>query len=94
MPGQPADAHASPISPGNSPSRITGLPLAHRNHRPAALRRSYVFGEPTVQQIVVSRNEKILRACAEAVEDETSLWNAEEKCDGRSAMKSSITIFQ
>jgi hypothetical protein len=27
MPGQP-DARAFPISPGNSPSRITGLPLA------------------------------------------------------------------
>jgi hypothetical protein len=79
MPGQP-DAHAFPISPGNSPSRITGLPLARSDHRSAALKRSYVFGEPTLPQIVASRNRKTFRVCAEAVEDETSLWNLEEKC--------------
>ncbi len=28
MPGQPARTHALSVSPGNSPSRITGLPLA------------------------------------------------------------------
>jgi hypothetical protein len=93
MPGQP-DAYAFPISPGNSPSRITGLPLAHRDHRSAALRRSYVFGEPNVPQIVASRNGKTLCACAEAVEDRTSLWNAEEKVNKEKAAKKCGTAFQ
>ena len=71
-------SRAFPISPGNSPSRITGLPPVRRNHRSASLRRSHVFGEPTLRQIVGSRNRKAFRACAEAVDDETSLWRAEE----------------
>jgi hypothetical protein len=81
-PGQP-DAHAFPISPGNSPSRIPGPPLVRRDHRSAALRRSHVFGEPNVPQIVSRSNEKTFCACAEAVEDETSLWTVEENCEQR-----------
>ena len=36
------------------------------------------FAEPTLRQIVAPRNTKKLCRCAEAVEDETSLWKAEE----------------
>jgi len=92
MPGQP-DAYAFPISPGNSPSRIAGLPLARRDHRSACLRRSHVFGEPNVPQIVAGGNEKPFRACAEAVEDETSLWNVEEKCVQRKCGEIGEAVF-
>ena len=43
-----------------------------------AFTRSHVFGEPTVRQIVASRNRKTFPACAETVDDETCLWKAEE----------------
>lgn len=36
------------------------------------------FAEPTLRQIVAPRNTKTLGHCAEAVEDETSLWKTEE----------------
>jgi hypothetical protein len=49
-----------------------------RNHRSASLERSHVFGEPTVPQIVADRNTKTFRACAETVDDGTSLWKPEE----------------
>ena len=68
-----------PISPGNSPSRITGLPLAHRSLRSAALERSHVFGAPTVPYLVAHRNTKSGAPCAEAVETASCLWNSEEK---------------
>jgi hypothetical protein len=40
---------------------------------------SNVFAEPTLRQNVAPRNRKTLHACEQAVEDATSLWNAEEK---------------
>jgi len=36
------------------------------------------FAEPTLPHIVAPRNTKKLGGCAEAVEDETSLWKTEE----------------
>ncbi len=76
--GRPACACALPIRP----RRFT-----LENHQSAAsiaaivvrqLRRPNVFGAYTFVQIVVSRNEKTFRACEQTVEDETSLWRAEE----------------
>jgi hypothetical protein len=79
MPGQPIRTRARfQFSPGNSPSRIAGLPPALPQSSFGKLRRSHVFGEPTVRQIVASRNKKTFRSCEEAVDDETSLWKAEE----------------
>jgi hypothetical protein len=80
MPGQPARARAHcPISPGNSPSRIANCHQRHRNHRSASVESSNVFAGPTLLHKVARCNRKTLRACEQAVEDETSLWNAEEK---------------
>jgi hypothetical protein len=79
MTGQPARACAHfPFAPGNSPSRIANCHQHHRNHRSASIESSNVFAEPTLRQNVARRNRKTLRACEQAVEDETSLWNAEE----------------
>jgi hypothetical protein len=64
-------------SPGNSPSRITGLPLAHRNH-PASSETHHVFAEITLSHIVSSRNKKNLLACEKHVDVGTSLWKQEE----------------
>ena len=80
MPRQPARARAHyPIAPGNSPSRIASYHQRHRNHRLASVESSNVFDESTLGQNVKRRNGKRLRACEQAVEDETSLWKAEEK---------------
>jgi len=70
------------ISPGNSPSRIAGCHRRHRNHRSASVEKSNVFAEPTLGHNVASRNRKTFGLCAETVEDETSLWKAEEKREG------------
>jgi hypothetical protein len=79
MTGQPARACAHfPFAPGNSPSRIANCHQHHRNHRSPSIESSNVFAEPTLRQNVARRNRKTLRACEQAVEDETSLWNAEE----------------
>jgi hypothetical protein len=67
-------------SPGNSPSRITGLPLV----LPQSLRHSgthHVFAEPTLSHIVSGRNWKNLRACEKRVDDGTSLWKQEENLE-------------
>jgi hypothetical protein len=42
------------------------------------LRKSHVFAELTFSQIVIPRNTKTPWHCAEAVQDETSLWKTEE----------------
>jgi hypothetical protein len=79
MPGQPARTRARfRMSPGNSPSRIASCHRRHRNHRSASQKSSHVFAEFTVRQNVTCRNRKTFRACAEAVDDESSLWKAEE----------------
>jgi hypothetical protein len=79
MPGQPARTRARfRMSPGNSPSRIASCHRRHRNHRSASRKSSHVFAEHTLRQIVARCNGKTFRACAEAVEDESSLWKAEE----------------
>jgi len=62
--------------PSDSPSRIADCRWLCRNHSTSS--GTHVFAEPTLSQIVASRNTKTLLACAEAVEDETSLWKHEE----------------
>ena len=79
MPGQPVRTRARfPNVPGNSPSRIAICHQRHRNHRSASVEKSNVFAEPTLRQKLPSRNRKPSPPCAEAVDDETSLWKAEE----------------
>jgi hypothetical protein len=68
------------MSPGNSPSRIASCHRRHRNHRSASRKSSHVFAEFTLRQNVACRNGKTFRACAEAVDDESSLWKTEEIC--------------
>lgn len=83
MPGQPdTRSRAFPISPGNSPSRIASCHRRHRNHRSTSVESSNVFAEPTLGQNVAARNRKTFGLCAEAVDDEASLWKAEEKRGG------------
>jgi hypothetical protein len=62
-------------------------PAIHPRESPAAAGSAAIirqaqelsrFAEPTVSQIVRSRNTKEFRRCAEPVEDETSLWKIEE----------------
>jgi hypothetical protein len=66
------------MSPGNSPSRIASCHRRHRNHRSASVESSNVFAEPTLREKVASRNRKTFPRCAEAVDERTSLWKAEE----------------
>jgi len=78
MPGHPVRACARfRMSPGDSPSRITGLPLALT----AIIRRAQElsrFDESTLRHNVAPRNKKTFPACAETVDDVPSLWNPEE----------------
>jgi hypothetical protein len=79
MPGQPAHAHARfRFPPAIHPRELPGCHRLRRNRHSASLKSSYVFAEPTLGQSVASRNRKTSRACAEAVDDDTSLWNVEE----------------
>ena len=87
-------SRAFPISPGNSPSRIAGCHRRHRNRHSASFKNCHVFAEPTLRQNVATRNRKTFPPCAEAVDDETSLWNAEEKPAGIAAREMSASIFQ
>jgi hypothetical protein len=78
MPGQP-DTLARSDFPRQFTLENYRSATARRNYRLASLGRSYVFGEPTVRQIVPSRNKKTVRSCAETVDERSSLWKAEEK---------------
>jgi len=76
-PGQPvAQARIWKFPFGDSLSRITGCRwLATIIWLSQELSR---FAEPTVVEVVAVRNTKNMWRCAETVEDETSLWKAEE----------------
>jgi hypothetical protein len=52
------------------------------------------FAEPTFSQIVAPRNTKEFNPCAEAVDDETSLWKAEENRELISPRDFSLVCFQ
>ena len=77
-PGQPvAQARLWMFPYGDSLSRITGC------HWLAAIiwlsQELSRFAEPTFVEVVATRNTKDVWCCEETVEDETSLWKAEEK---------------
>jgi hypothetical protein len=78
-------SRAFPISPGNSPSRIASCHRRHRNHRPASFEIYHVFAEATLRENVTFRNRKTFPACAETVDDRTSLWKPEENRSGIAA---------
>jgi len=83
VPGQPARARAHfRFPPGNSLSRIAISHWRNRNHRSASVESSNVFDESTLGQNVAHRNRKTLQECEETVDDETSLWKAEENAEG------------
>jgi hypothetical protein len=78
-----------PQRPGNQ-SRLpafSGFPPAiHPRESPAAAIVGQAqelprFAEPTFSPSAAPRNTKMLRACAEAVEHETSLWKIEENSE-------------
>jgi len=77
MPGQPvALTRVSGCPLGDPLSRITAA-----TGSAAIIQQSQKlsrFAGPTVIEIVVSRNTKSGRACAETVDDESSLWKTEE----------------
>jgi hypothetical protein len=71
-------------------ARVSEFPLAihprelpvchrrHRNHQSASFENCHVFAGDTLFQNVAARNRKTILRCAEAVDDEASLWKAEE----------------
>jgi hypothetical protein len=90
-----------PQCPGNrhALARVSEFPLAihprelpvchrrHRNHPLASIENCHVFAEPTLSPNVAAGNRKTFPPCAEPVDDETSLWKAEEKCGGNRETK-------
>ena len=77
MPGQPvALARVSECPPAIHPRESPAAAGSAAIIRQA--QESSRFAEPTLSQIVAPRNTKELCRCAEAVEDETSLWKSEE----------------
>src|SRR5579863_8662137 len=65
------------MSPGDSPSRITGCCRPCRNH-PASSENSHVFAAATFRHTPAPRNRKNAPACAETVDEKPSLWKPEE----------------
>lgn len=80
MPGHRPALSRFPMSPGNSPSRIASCHQRHRDLSFDRLESSHVFAVVTLGQNLANRNNNFAQPCAEAVEDETSLWKAEENC--------------
>ena len=79
MPGQPAHAYArSRMSPGDSLSRIAGLPPALPQSS-SKLKKLSRFTVDTLRQAGIVRNRKTSSACAEAVNYADYLWKATEK---------------
>ncbi len=64
---------------------LENCPVCHRRHRNHPLARfenCHVFAEPTLFRNVAASNRKTFPACAEPVDDEISLWKAEENGGG------------
>jgi hypothetical protein len=78
MPGQPSTrSRAFPecppaIHPRELPTAAGSAAIIQQNSG------IHVFAEPTVRQFVAPRNIKYLPACAETVDEGTSLWKREE----------------
>jgi len=85
---QDGEEAATPGQPVRACARFWNIPrqFTLENYRlPLALpqsfgelRNSHVFAEPTLSQIVAPRNTKNFHACAEPVDDVSSLWKTEE----------------
>jgi hypothetical protein len=77
-----------PQCPGNrhALARISDFPChqRHRNRRLASVESSNVFAGTTLRETAAPRNRKTFQSCEQAVEDETSLWKAEENAAGNS----------
>jgi hypothetical protein len=81
MPGQPARARAHFRFPlAIHPRELPAATSVTAIHRLASVESSNVFGEATLGHNVLRRNLKTIHLCAEPVDDETCLWNAEENC--------------
>jgi hypothetical protein len=79
-PGNQHHAHARfQFPPAIHPRESPVCRWLRRKHRSASLGRSHVFGDSTLRHNDASRNRKTFRACAETVDDQTSLWKPEEK---------------
>ena len=79
-PGNQHHAHARfQFPPAIHPRESPVCRWLGRKPRSARLGRSHVFGDSTLRHHYASRNRKTFRACAETVDDQTSLWKPEEK---------------
>lgn len=79
MPGQPfTRSRAFPIFPRRFTLENRQLPPASPHRHSASPKASHVCAEITFKQIAKRRNRKPFRPCAETVDDDTSLWKAEE----------------
>lgn len=91
MPGQPGRAHARiRFPPGDSPSRTAGLPPASPQSSLSKNESVHASVETLCGRSPGTRNRKTVRACAEAVKDETSLWKAEENHEGSTIQLSGV----
>jgi len=74
MPGQPVRARALFRNvPGDSPSRIAGCRWLCRNHSAGSGMPTFSLAN-TLRPILAACKQKTAPACAEVVDDETSLW--------------------
>jgi hypothetical protein len=69
------------------PRELPAAASVTANHRSTAVESSNVFAESTLRQRVANGNTKTFHACAEAVEDESCLWKAEENSAENQASK-------
>ena len=79
MPGQPVRTRARfrmslAIHPRELPAATSVTAIIVQQ----AFEKSNVFAATTLLQKASPRNRKLFLACAETVDDETSLWKAEE----------------
>ena len=87
--GNRSCAHARfQFPPAIHPREFPPATSVTANRRSASFEICHVFAEPTLRQNVATRNGKTFRPCAEAVDDETSLWKTEENMDERFGLNS------
>lgn len=73
------NAQCASLKPSGNLSRRSNAGIATLSANSAAFRTSHACRESTLRQSRFSRNGKIEFACAETVEDKTSLWKAKQK---------------
>jgi len=80
VPGQPARARAHfRFPPAIHPRELPAATSVTAINRSASVESSNVFAAPTLRENVTTGNRKTLRSCEQPVEDQPSLWKAEEK---------------